>query len=52
MILLSAAVCIDIAVVVIKLLFGAWYPLLGGTYVDTVLVVIGFHLFGFFQISV
>jgi len=49
-VLLGAAVGIDVTVVVIKLLLGARDALLGGAEIDVVLVVIGFHFFGSFQI--
>lgn len=42
-VLLSAAVSIDIAVVVVELLLSAGDALLGGAEIDVVLVVIGFH---------
>lgn len=42
-VLLGTAVCVDIAVVVIELLFGARDALLGGAEIDVVLIVIGFH---------
>ncbi len=50
-VLLGAAVCVDVAVVIIKLLLGARDALLGSAEIDVVLVVIGFHVFGSFQIS-
>ena len=43
MILLSATVCVYVAVVVIKLFFSAGYPLFGRAYVDTILLVIVCH---------
>lgn len=42
-VLLGTAVCIDVAVVVIKLLLGARNALLGGAEIDVVLIVIGLH---------
>ena len=42
-VLLGTAIGIDVAVVVVKLLFGARDALLGSAEIDVVLVVIGFH---------
>ena len=50
-VLLGAAVCVDVAVVVVKLFLGARDALLSGAEIDVVLVDIGLHFFGSFQIS-
>lgn len=42
-VLLGTAVSVNVAVVVVKLLFGARDALHGGAEIDVVLVVIGFH---------
>ena len=51
MVLLGTAVGIDVTVVIVKLLLRTRDALLGSAEIDVVLVVIGFHLFGSFQIS-
>lgn len=43
MVLLGAAVGVDIAVIIVELLLGARDALLGGAEIDVVLIVIGFH---------